>query len=204
MAGKLIYIAPVDNASGKIFGLKNRFCAVKRQSGERKKGCAFLSERNLIDNPLSAKEKLIRETFTTLTKIVAARIKQDNPRYEADRNLYSQQNKVKAITFKKWLWAQVKANPVVDFVTYGGKACYPGAEPVVLNTTSNNKLSIELVPGMGEKLSGDLQVKVNGTACTSPSLDEDTLTVTLPVSLDGAELGVITVIADSELYRLEY
>mgnify|MGYP003537130052 FL=1 len=46
MAGSIFYLAPVDNASGKIFGKKQKFVAVRRKQGKRQRGCAAMGERS--------------------------------------------------------------------------------------------------------------------------------------------------------------
>ncbi len=194
MAGKIFYLAPIDNASGKIFGKKTRFCAVKSQSGNRKKGSAYLGERNLIDHPVSQHELDIRSTFSIGTRLVAPRLKQTSPRWEADHNLYKQQKEYES--FKKWLWAQVKANPVgIDFLVYGGKPFYPGGEKLIMDAANKKTLTLALVPGTAEVLTGDVQVNVNGTALTGVSVEDEMLTAPLPASLDAREVMVDAVIA---------
>ena len=45
MAGKITYMAPIDNASGKIFGKKQRFVAVTRVKGQQPRGCMVMGTR---------------------------------------------------------------------------------------------------------------------------------------------------------------
>ena len=45
MAGTITYIAPIEKASGKIFGKKCRFVAVTRKKGNRLNGCAVTGVR---------------------------------------------------------------------------------------------------------------------------------------------------------------
>lgn len=63
MAGKLIYMAPIENASGKIFGKKERFISVKRSFGNKQKGCAVSGTRNLMTHPVTENEKAQRDSF---------------------------------------------------------------------------------------------------------------------------------------------
>ena len=63
MAGKITYMAPIDNASGKIFGKKNKFISVTRSWGNRQKGCSIQGQRNYITNPLTQDEQAQRSAF---------------------------------------------------------------------------------------------------------------------------------------------
>ena len=56
MAGSIFYLAPVENASGKIFGKKQVFVAVRRVWGKRKKGCSVTGERDLVNHPMTEDE----------------------------------------------------------------------------------------------------------------------------------------------------
>ena len=60
MAGIITYIAPVEKASGKIFGKKSRFVAVTRKNGNRKNGCAVMGQRT---TPVTPEEVARREKF---------------------------------------------------------------------------------------------------------------------------------------------
>ena len=60
MAGTITYIAPIEKASGKIFGKKCRFVAVTRKKGNRKNGCAVTGQRS---TPVSAAELNRRTKF---------------------------------------------------------------------------------------------------------------------------------------------
>lgn len=203
MAGKIFYLAPIDNASGKLFGQKTRFCAVKRVAGERKKGCAFMGERDTTNHPVTLHEKEIRENFSIATKLVAARLKKEhNPRWEADHALFRES---KFDSFKKWLWAQVKENLVgIDYLYYAGKNIYSGSPLAEMDVTKDNKLELMLVPGTGEKLTGNVQVKVNGTSLSNVTVEDDIVTGTLSAVLDGDQIRVVGLIHDQTVYRWEY
>ncbi len=69
MAGKIIYMAPIENASGKIFGKKERFISVKRSFGNKQKGCSVTGTRNFAIKPLTDREKEIRQTFTLASQL---------------------------------------------------------------------------------------------------------------------------------------
>ena len=60
MAGTINYLAPVDNASGKIFGKKEKFVAVTRNWGNRRRGCSTTGKRNLKDHLLVKRRKTIK------------------------------------------------------------------------------------------------------------------------------------------------
>ena len=71
MAGKINYLAPVDNASGKIFGKKQRFVAVTRKKGDRIRGCAVTSPRSTTP---SASELAHRQKFGAVATATQARL----------------------------------------------------------------------------------------------------------------------------------
>lgn len=114
MAGKIQYMAPIENASGKIFGKKERFCSVTRNFGNRRKGCAATGIRNLVEHPVSAKELRIRQEFSTISQAVAARYKSTSETWVDDQTAWKMYNKTEAShgggvkTFRQWLWYDVK------------------------------------------------------------------------------------------------
>ena len=71
MAGTITYIAPVEKASGKIFGKKCRFVAVTRKKGNRKNGCAVTGQRS---TPMSALEIRRHKKFGDVAKATRARL----------------------------------------------------------------------------------------------------------------------------------
>ena len=92
MAGSISYLAPVDNASGKIFGKKQRFVAVTRKKGSRPRGCAVTGTRS---TPVTANELTHRQKFAAVTTSARARmidpafIQQDQAAYQANKHLYN-------------------------------------------------------------------------------------------------------------------
>ena len=78
MAGTIDYLAPVDNASGKIFGKKEKFVAVTRNWGNRRRGCSTTGKRNLKDHPISQAEKDHRAKFAAVAAMVNARLADPN------------------------------------------------------------------------------------------------------------------------------
>lgn len=65
MAGIIVYMAPVDRASGKILGKSQRWSAVNRDWGNRQRGCsARYKDRNYSTNPLTPDEQAQRAAFT--------------------------------------------------------------------------------------------------------------------------------------------
>ena len=71
MAGIITYIAPVEKASGKIFGKKCRFVAVTRKKGNRKNGCAVTGQRS---TPVSAAELNRRTKFAQVCTATRTRL----------------------------------------------------------------------------------------------------------------------------------
>ena len=71
MAGTITYIAPVEKASGKIFGKKCRFVAVTRKKGNRKNGCAVTGQRS---TPVSAAELARQKKFSNVAAATRARL----------------------------------------------------------------------------------------------------------------------------------
>ena len=85
MAGKITYIAPVEKASGKIFGKKSRFVAVTRKSGSRPNGCAVTGVRS---TPVKASEKAQRQKFGYVTSAARERM-QDPQQLALDQAAYA-------------------------------------------------------------------------------------------------------------------
>ena len=71
MAGIIVYSAPVEKASGKIFGKKCRFVAVTRKKGNRKNGCAVTGQRS---TPVSAAELARQKKFGNVATATRARL----------------------------------------------------------------------------------------------------------------------------------
>ena len=101
MAGSVFYLAPVDNASGKIFGKKEKFVAVRRLTGKRQRGCAVMGERT---TPVSDDEKQYRTYWGQLASAVAARL-QDPTKQAQDQLDFK--NQTEHSTLRKFVWARV-------------------------------------------------------------------------------------------------
>ena len=71
MAGIIVYSAPVEKASGKIFGKKCRFVAVTRKKGNRQNGCAVTGQRT---TPVTAAELNRRTKFGQVCNATRARM----------------------------------------------------------------------------------------------------------------------------------
>ena len=84
MAGSITYLAPVENASGKIFGKKEKFIAVRRLTGDRKRGCSVQGERT---TKFSQDELARQDKFSAVTKSTRARMK-DPSKVMADQAAY--------------------------------------------------------------------------------------------------------------------
>ena len=82
MAGTITYLAPVDNASGKIFGKKEKFIAVTRNWGKRQRGCSATGQRDLKNHPYTEKEQAIHTKFTAVA--AATRLRMADPSKMAD------------------------------------------------------------------------------------------------------------------------
>ena len=93
MAGSVFYLAPVDNASGKIFGKKQKWMAVRRLTGKRQRGCAVTGERTTA---VTEKEQTWRTLFAQIA--AATRERLEDPAFMAsDQAAYAQQSKFKTI-----------------------------------------------------------------------------------------------------------
>ena len=75
MAGSITYLAPVDNASGKIFGKKQKFTAVTRTTGKRRRGCSATGQRDLKNKPYTEAELARRAKFGAVAKATHLRMK---------------------------------------------------------------------------------------------------------------------------------
>ena len=98
MAGSVFYLAPVDNASGKIFGKKEKFVAVRRLTGKRQRGCAVMGERT---TPVSDDEKQYRTYWGQVASAVAQRMK-DPTKQAQDQLDFKNQNEYD--TLRKYVW----------------------------------------------------------------------------------------------------
>ena len=85
MAGKITYIAPVEKASGKIFGKKSRFVAVTRKTGQRLNGCAVTGVRT---TPVTSSEKARRQKFGNVSTLTRERM-QDPEQLALDQAAYA-------------------------------------------------------------------------------------------------------------------
>ncbi len=98
MAGSIFYLAPVDNASGKIFGKKQKFVAVRRLTGKRQRGCSVMGERS---TPVSDEEKQYRTYWGQVASAVAARMK-DPVKQPQDQAAFKAQTEYP--TLRAYLW----------------------------------------------------------------------------------------------------
>ena len=106
LAGKITYLAPVDNASGKIFGKKEKFIAVTRNWGNRRRGCTASGKRNLKDHPYTEKEVSHRSKFATISRMVTARMA-DPSKMTEDQQAFREQTEYD--TMRKFLWHLIAA-----------------------------------------------------------------------------------------------
>lgn len=103
MAGSISYIAPIENASGKIFGKKSRFTAVTRTWGNCKCGCTWQGYRDLVAKPYTESEKARKAKFTAVAAAVVIRLA--NPEYiDADKAAFNAQTEYK--TLRQYVWNQ--------------------------------------------------------------------------------------------------
>ena len=96
MAGKIEYIAPIENASGKIFGQKSRFVAVTRNWGNRQKGCSVMGVRDLKNHPYTEKELMHRAKFAAVCSATRSRMA-DPSQAAADMAAFKAQSKYKTL-----------------------------------------------------------------------------------------------------------
>ena len=98
MAGSVFYLAPVENASGKIFGLKQKWMAVRRLTGKRQRGCAVSGERT---TPYSQDEMAHQEKFKAVAAATRLRMK-DPGKVMQDQAAFKEQTKYK--TFYRFVF----------------------------------------------------------------------------------------------------
>ena len=106
MAGKITYLAPVDNASGKIFGKKEKFIAVTRNWGNRRRGCTASGKRNLKDHPYTESEVAQQTKFGTISRMVTARMADPSKMVEDQQNFRAQ---TEYKTMRQYLWHLIAA-----------------------------------------------------------------------------------------------
>ena len=100
MAGTINYLAPVDNASGKIFGKKEKFVAVTRSFGNRR-GCSVTGQRDLVNHPYTESEVAQQTKFGTISRMVTARMA-DPSKMTEDQQAFREQSEYD--TMRKFLW----------------------------------------------------------------------------------------------------
>ena len=96
MAGSINYLAPVDNASGKIFGKKQKFTAVTRNWGKRPRGCSATGQRDLKNKPYTEKELNHRAKFTAVAAATRSRMA-DPSQAATDMAAFKSQTKYKTL-----------------------------------------------------------------------------------------------------------
>ena len=96
MAGSISYLAPVDNASGKIFGKKEKFTAVTRNWGKRPRGCAATGQRDLKNKPYTEQELNHRAKFKAVVAATHSRMA-DSSKAAADMAAFKAQTKYKTL-----------------------------------------------------------------------------------------------------------
>ena len=96
MAGSINYLAPVDNASGKIFGKKQKFTAVTRNWGKRPRGCSATGQRDLKNKPYTEKELNHRAKFTAVAAATRSRMA-DPSQAATDMAAFKAQTKYKTL-----------------------------------------------------------------------------------------------------------
>ena len=106
MAGKITYLAPVDNASGKIFGKKQSFVAVTRSFGNRRRGCSVTGQRDLVNHPYTESEVAQQTKFGTIARMVTARMA-DPSKMTEDQQAFREQTEYD--TMRKFLWHLIAA-----------------------------------------------------------------------------------------------
>ena len=105
MAGTITYIAPIEKASGKIFGKKCRFVAVTRKKGNRLNGCAVTGVRT---TKLTPNELAVKAKFKAVQAAVRLRLQDpeyisvDQAAYNANKHLYN--------SLWHYVWKQVWDN----------------------------------------------------------------------------------------------
>ena len=106
MAGSIFYLAPVESASGKIFGRKQKFVAVRRVWGKRQKGCSVVGERDMVNHPYTEAEKAQQTKFGTICSLLAQRM-QDPSKMVEDQMAFRAQTEYK--TMRQYLWHVIEA-----------------------------------------------------------------------------------------------
>ena len=101
MAGTINYLAPVDNASGKIFGKKEKFIAVTRSFGNRRRGCSVTGRRDLVNHPYTESEVAQQTKFGTISRMVTARMA-DPSKMTEDQQAFREQSQYKSLYQFVW------------------------------------------------------------------------------------------------------
>lgn len=101
MAGNIFYLAPVENASGKIFGKKQKFVAVRRVWGKRQRGCSVTGERDYVNHPLTTAEKDHQTRFAAICKATIERMA-DTEQMKVDQLAFREQTEYK--TLRQYVW----------------------------------------------------------------------------------------------------
>ena len=96
MAGTINYLAPVDNASGKIFGKKEKFVAVTRNWGNRRRGCSATGQRDMKNHPVTQKELDHRKKFGIVSIATTNRLA-DAEQMPIDQMAFKNQTKYKTL-----------------------------------------------------------------------------------------------------------
>jgi hypothetical protein len=110
MAGTITYLAPIENASGKIFGKKSRFTAVTRTYGKRRRGCSATGQRDLKNHPYTETELARRAKFGAVSKATHLRMK-DPEKQAADSAAFRAQNQYDSLYSFIWhlVWEEYEA-----------------------------------------------------------------------------------------------
>ena len=101
MAGTISYLAPVDNASGKIFGKKEKFTAVTRTWGKCRRGCTATGQRDLKAKPYTEAEQARKTKFGAVSAATQAQLK-DATKITADQIAFREQTEYK--TLYQYVW----------------------------------------------------------------------------------------------------
>lgn len=91
----------------------------------------------------------------------------------------------------------------ITSASYAGKAYLADLKAGEIDLAASNQLRLS-ASGLTELDTSKLVVKVNGTACTNPTISGATLTVTLPQTVDGEQLESIVVTDTVHSGKIEF
>jgi len=178
-------------------------CWVHSRKDADSKSLSRVSTQHLVTIGMDA----IHAAYRTATKLHAAAVSYD---WTEDKEIVLQPTDVEAIDLAQRYGAPYRllkvddsVEDLVDFLylKMGSQTYFFSGDGPELDTSTYPTI---VVVGNFDRLGTISSVKVNGSACTNPTLSGNTLTVTLPTTIDGEQLETITVISSTGTATVEF